>query len=70
MYVEALRAFRAILSRTKQELIGVSDKDNISSIPAKLLKWVELKTILLYPKRRRRGAGKVLLRWGLDEADI
>lgn len=72
MQVQPTAEFARILATTKRETLAVpsdSDETTDSSTPIKLRKRVYLHVLAVHPNHQRKGIGRKLLQWGLDEAD-
>lgn len=66
MRVQATAEFGRILATTKRETLPVPSE---TGAPIKLRKRVHLDVLVVHPNHQRRGIGRQLIQWGLDEAD-
>lgn len=72
MQVQASAEFGRILATTKREVLTIpfdSGEPTDSSTPIKLHKRVYLQVLAVHPNHQKKGIGRKLLQWGLDEAD-
>lgn len=73
MQVQATAEFTRILATTKRETLAVvsesEETTTDSSAPLKLRKRVYLQVLAVHPNHQKKGIGRKLLQWGLDEAD-
>jgi GNAT superfamily N-acetyltransferase len=72
MQVQPTAEFARILSTTKRDVLAVpsdSEETTGSSAPIKLRKRVYLHVLAVHPNHQKKGIGRKLLQWGLDEAD-
>ncbi|OKL64432.1 hypothetical protein UA08_01109 [Talaromyces atroroseus] len=76
MNVEANRAFQKVLSTVKRLVLEVPDaqqqkdsKERDLNEVKKLRKRVYLHVLAVHPNHQKKGIGRKLLQWGLDEAD-
>ncbi|KAE8554128.1 hypothetical protein EYB25_002666 [Talaromyces marneffei] len=72
MKVQPTAEFARILATTKREVLAIpvdSQDTTDSSTPIKLRKRVYLQLLAVHPDHQKKGIGRKLLQWGLDEAD-
>lgn len=73
MQVQPTAEFGRILATTKRETLAIpSDSGETatdSNAPIKLRKRVYLHVLAVHPNHQRKGIGRKLIQWGLDEAD-
>ncbi|KAI7971321.1 hypothetical protein EIK77_007375 [Talaromyces pinophilus] len=72
MQVQPTAEFVRILSTTKRETLAVPSDSGAtaeSNAPIRLRKRVYLQVLAVHPHHQRKGIGRKLIQWGLDEAD-
>lgn len=74
MQVQPTAEFARILATTKREILAVvpsaaEETTTDSSAPIRLRKRVCLHVLAVHPDHQKKGIGRKLLQWGLDEAD-
>lgn len=69
MQVQPTAEFVRILATTKRETLAVPSETTDSDAPIKLRKRVYLHVLAVHPNHQRKGIGRKLIQWGLDEAD-
>ncbi|RAO66351.1 uncharacterized protein BHQ10_002363 [Talaromyces amestolkiae] len=73
MQVQPTAEFGRILATTKRETLAVPSETGETTAdpgaPIKLRKRVYLGVLVVHPNHQKRGIGRQLLQWGLDEAD-
>lgn len=72
MHVQPTAEFARILATTKRETLAVpsvTGETTGPSAPIKLRKRVYLHVLAVHPDHQKKGIGRKLLQWGLDEAD-
>jgi ribosomal protein S18 acetylase RimI-like enzyme len=75
MKVEANRAFQRLLSTVKREVLEVPGtrqtdaKESDLNAVTTLRKRVYLHVLMVHPNHQRKGIGRQLVQWGVDEAD-
>lgn len=75
LQIEPMKAWSRMLSKVKREVIPVSEtgvevinEEDLDKVTA-LRKRVYLHVLAVHPDHQRKGIGRKLLQWGLDEAD-
>ncbi|EED21250.1 conserved hypothetical protein [Talaromyces stipitatus ATCC 10500] len=69
MQVQATAVFARLLNTARREVLAVPSSETGSDAPVKLRKRVYLIALAVHPDYQRKGIGRRLVQWGLDEAD-